>query len=93
MTTLVTLFKDSFKKEEVSSTPSATNAGAGRVSKLTKPAKVPSWTKDMSLETYTKQIMTWTGIDEDVPEYVEFHDLIEELKRNKDIKGLQRYFA
>ena len=42
MTTLVTLFKDSFKKEEVSSTPSATNAGAGRVSKLTKPAKVPS---------------------------------------------------
>ena len=90
-TTLVTLFKDSFKKDEASSTPSATNASAGRVSKLTKPAKVPSWTKDMSLETYTKQITTWTGINEDVPEYVKFHDLIEELKKNKDIKGLQRY--
>ena len=27
--------------------------------KLTKPAKVPSWTKDMSLETYVKQLTTW----------------------------------
>ena len=35
--------------------------------------------------------MTWTGINEDVPEYVKTHDLIEELKKNKDIKGLQRY--
>ena len=54
MTTLVTSIKDSFKKDEASS---ATNAGVtvgGRVSKLTKQAKVPSWTKDMSLETYTK---------------------------------------
>ena len=47
----------------------------------------------MSLETYTKQITTQTGINEDVPEYVKFHDLIEELKKNKDIKGLQRYIA
>ena len=47
----------------------------------------------MSLETYIKQIMTWTGINEDVPEYVKFHDLIEELKKNKDIKGLQKQVA
>ena len=58
---------------------------------MTKPAKVPSWTKDMSLETYSKQITTWTGINKDVPEYVKFHDLFEELKKNKDIKGLQIY--
>ena len=44
MTTLVTLFKDSFKKDEASSNPSTTNAGVNRVSKLTIPAKVPSWT-------------------------------------------------
>ena len=95
MMSLVTSFKDSFKKEMVSSgsSSSTTEAGVSRVSKLTKPAKVPSWTKDMSLETYTKQIMTWTGINEDVPEYVKFHDLIEELNKNKDIKGLQRYVA
>ena len=57
MTMLVTSFKDSFKKDEASSAPSTTNAGVaagGRVSKLTKLAKVPSWTKDISLETYTK---------------------------------------
>ena len=48
MTSLVTSFKDSFKKSEASSTPSTTDAGVGRVSKLTKRAKVPSWTKDMS---------------------------------------------
>ena len=91
MTTLVTSFKDSFKKDEASSISSATNAGAGRVSELTKPAKVPLWTKDISFETYTKQIMTWTGINEEVPGYVKFHDLIEELKKNKDIMVRERY--
>ena len=30
-----------------------------RAARLTKPAKVPSWTKDLSLETYIKQIETW----------------------------------
>ena len=30
-----------------------------RPAKLTKPVKVPSWTKDMSLETYVKQLTTW----------------------------------
>ena len=47
----------------------------------------------MSLDTYTKQIMTLTGINEDVPEYVKFYDLIEELKKNKDVKELPRYVA
>ena len=81
------------KKSEASSAPSSTDAGINRVSKLTKPVKVPSWTKDMSLETYTKQLTTWTGINEDIPEYIKYHDLIEELKKNKEIKGLQRYVA
>ena len=90
MTTLVSSFKDSFKKDEASSAANTGVAAGGRVSKLIKPAKVPSWTKDMSLETYIKLILTWTGIDEDVPEFMKFHDLIEELKKNKDIKGLQR---
>ena len=44
------------KKSEASPTPVSTDAGTNRVSKLTKPAKVPSWTKDMSLETYIKQL-------------------------------------
>ena len=47
--------------------------------------------KRLSLKTYSKQIATWTGINEDVPEYIKYHDFIEELKKNKDIKGKQRY--
>ena len=93
MMSMVTSFKDSFKQEVVSSGSYTTEAGVNRVSKLPKPAKVPLWTKDKCLETYAKQITTWTGINEDVPEYVEFHDLMEELKKNKDIKGLQKYVS
>ena len=64
-----------------------------RPAKLTKPTKVPSWTKDMSLETYIKQLTTWQEINEDVPEFAKYHELIEELKKNKDIKGPQRFLA
>ena len=60
---------------------------------MTKPAKVPSWTKDMSLETYMMQLTTWQEINEDVPEFARYHELIEELKKNEDIKGLQRFLA
>ena len=62
-----------------------------RPAKLTKPAKVPSWTKDMSLETYVKQLTTWQQINEDIPEFGKFHELIEELKKNKEIRGLQKF--
>ena len=64
-----------------------------RPTKLTKPAKVPSWTKDMSLETYVKQLTTWQQINEDIPEFAKYHELIEELKKNKEIKGLQKFLA
>ena len=86
MTILVTSIKDTFKKDEALYSAATTGAGfavGGRVSKLTKPVKVPSGSKDMSLETYTKQIMTWTEINKDVSEYVKFHDFIEELKKER----------
>ena len=83
--------KDSFKKDPVTSEASETEHTGNKVTKLTKPAKAPSWTKYMSLETYSKQIATWTGINEDVPEYVKYHDLMAEMKKNKDIKGIQKY--
>ena len=47
----------------------------------------------MSLETYIKQLTTWQEIKEDVPEYERYHVLIEELKKNKEIKGLQKFLA
>ena len=52
MTSLVTSLKDSFKKDPVNSDNSTTETGVNKVTKLTKPAKVPPWIKDMSLETY-----------------------------------------
>ena len=58
---------------------------------LTKPAKVPTWTKDLTLETYTKQIQTWSDILEEIPEHVKYADLVENLKTNQDIKGLPKY--
>ena len=47
----------------------------------------------MFLETYVKQLTTWHDFDEDVPEFARYHELIEELKQNKDIKGLQIFLA
>ena len=47
----------------------------------------------MSLETYVKQLTTWQEINEDISEFARYHELIEELKNNKDIKGLQRFIA
>ena len=77
------LINSNTKKNEASPSPS-NDAGTVKVTKLTKQAKVPSWTKDMSLETYVKQLATWQDINEHVPEYVKYHDLMEELKRKKD---------
>ena len=88
MTTLM----NSPKKNDSSGTESFLAAEtSSRTLKLTKPVKEPYWTKDMSLETYVKQISTGTDLNEDVPEYVKYHDLIEELKRNTAIKGIQKY--
>ncbi len=36
---------------------------------------------------------TWQEINEDVPEFARYHELIEELKKNKEIKGLQIFLA
>ena len=58
---------------------------------LKRPAKVPTWTKDLTLEIYTKQLLTWTDILEDIPEHVMYQDLMEPLKTNKEVKGLPRY--
>ena len=62
-----------------------------RTIKVMKPVKVPTWMRDMSLETYIKQLETWTEINEYVPMYVKYQDLIESLKLNKDIISLPRF--
>ena len=47
----------------------------------------------MSLETYVKQLTTWQQINEDIPEFGKFHELIEDLKKIKEIRGLQKFLA
>ena len=48
-------------------TPASSDCGAARMAKLVKPAKVPTWTKDLTLETYAKQLHMWSDILEDYP--------------------------
>ena len=76
-------FFQNLRKRELSH---SVHHSSHRPAKLTKPAKVPTWTKDMSLEAYVKQLTTWQQINEDIPEFAKYHKLIEELKRNKAIK-------
>ena len=69
------------------------SAGETRTAHVTKPTKVPSSTKDLSLETYIKQIETWNKVkvNEDVPPNTKYQDFVESLKVNKDIQGLLRF--
>ena len=55
MMTLVQSIKDTFTKEEAAvSTAGVSAGGVGvKTAKLIQLAKVPLWTKDMSLETFT----------------------------------------
>ena len=86
--TLVESLKESLPKMEGRA---STDVGAAMTAKIVIPAKVPTWTRDLTLETYVKQLHTWSDILEDYPEYVQFQDLVESLKTNKDVKGLPRY--
>ena len=82
-----TLGDPKVKKSDSTETSTVSN----KLRLLTKPAKVPVWTKDLTLETYIKQIQSWSDVLEEIPEHVKYTDLIESLKTNKDIKGLQKY--
>ena len=61
--------------------------------KLTKPFKVPTLSRNMSLETFIKQLETWSEINEKVLEFMKIYDIMESLKQNKDIRDLPCYVA
>ena len=87
MTALVLSFKDSPSKDE----PSTPGSTTSKVTKLTKLIKVLTWSRNMSLETFKKQLQTWTDSNEEITEFLKYHELMESLKSNKDIKNLPRY--
>ena len=73
------------KKDKALYSSAAGLTPGSRVTKLTKLAKVLSWSKDISFETYIQQVKMWTEIDEVVPEFIKFHYVIEGLITNIDI--------
>ena len=91
ITTLVSSLKDNIvKTPSDSSVPVSAQYG---VTKLTKPVKVSIWSRNMTLETFIKQLETWSELNEEVPEFMKYNDLVESLKQSKDIKDLPRYVA
>ena len=67
---------------------SLTKDDSVKMARLTKPAKVPTWIKDMTRETFIKQIEPWNEVNEVVPPKRKYQDFVENLKLNKDIRGL-----
>lgn len=65
--------------------------GSDRVTtKFVKPAKVPGWTKEMKLEVYLKALEVWMETNKDIGEGVKYQNVIESLKNNREIVGLQQ---
>ena len=60
-------------------------------SKLVKPPRPPMWTKEMVFDTFQKQVQRWSSNEKQVSEVDKYHELIEELKKNKEIEGLSKY--
>ena len=87
--TLVSSLKDSIAKDGTTSSvkddSTPTVSTQARVTRLTKPVKVPTWSRNMSLETFIKQLETWSEVNDEVPEFMKYHDFVESLKQNKDI--------
>ena len=77
--------------KEKKSNPTEVSTVNNKPKLLTKPAKVPVWTKDLKLETYIKQIQSWSDVLEDIPDHVKYADLIESLTTNTQVKGLPKY--
>ena len=67
------------------------NRFSPKATKLVKPPKPPVWTKEMVFETFEKQISRWSDNEKEVTEVEKYHELIEELKKNKEINGLSVY--
>ena len=51
------------------------------------------WSRNLTLETFVKQLETWSELNEDIPEFLKYNDLVESSKQNKDIKDLPCYVA
>ena len=62
-----------------------------KTTKLMKTSKPPIWTKDMTFDSFKKQISRWNEKEKEVSKTERFHEVVESLKLNKEIKGLAKY--
>merc|ERR1712112_433629 len=60
---------------------------------IMKAAKPPTWTKNMTLDMYIKAIDVWGAQNRGVLEVNIYQDVIESLKQNKEISGLEKYMG
>ena len=64
-----------------------------RPATIMKAAKPPTWTKNMTLDMYIKALEVWGAQNRGVPEVNRYQDVIESLKQNKEISGLEKYMG
>ena len=62
-----------------------------RNSKLIKTSKPPLWTKEMTVDIFKLQVLRWSNKEKEIPETERYHELLESLKVNKEIRGLTKY--
>ena len=65
----------------------------GTTTKLIKPAKVPSWSKGMRIDSYKKSLEVWMENNKELPQAIRYQEVIESLKMNKEIEGLAVYIG
>ena len=61
--------------------------------KIMKPVRPPAWTKNMTLEVYIKALEVWVTQNREMPELVKYQEVLETLKQNKEISGLEEYIG
>ena len=79
--------------EEIKNLVDTTNARESKTAKVVKPVKVQVLTEKMSLKTYEKALDVWLSQNKDMSENARFHEVVESLKVNKEVKGLVEYVA
>ena len=79
--------------KEIKNLVGTMNARESKTAKIVKPARVLVWTEKMSLRTYEKALEVWINQNRDMSENARFHEVVESLKVNKEVKGLAEYVA
>merc|ERR1712112_399306 len=77
----------------VTITENSNKVATGSTAKLIKPAKVPSWSKGMRIDSYKKSIEVWMENNKDLPQTIRYQEVLESIKLNKEIEGLAEYIG